>query len=124
MPNSLTTLDDFVLSNCDNLVGIIIPDSVTTIKSFAHNNDNLEYIVLPVGTIFGSSYKSIFVTYCPKLKTVYYRGTSNWDSENEIIREKFADATIYYYSETQPSTTGNYWPYDSTTNEPVVWNVE
>ena len=124
LPNSLTTLDDFVLSNCDNLVGIIIPDSVTTIKCFAHSNDNLEYIVLPVGTTFGGYYKSTFVKDCPKLETVYYRGTSNWDSENEIIKERLADATIYYYSETQPSTTGNYWHYDSTTNEPVIWNVE
>lgn len=59
---------------------------------------------------------------CSKLKTVYYTGTErewtnvsidngNWD---------LTSATHYYYSETQPTSTGNYWHYDEN-GDIVVW---
>ena len=125
LPSNLTTLEWGIFSDCESLVSVIIPDSVTKIGGYAfYKNANLEYIVLPVGITTIDTVNTIIFSYCPKLEIVYYRGTSNWDSENDIIKERLAEATIYYYSETQPSTTGNYWHYDSTTNEPVVWNVE
>ena len=38
---------------------------------------------------------------------------------DEIIKS----ATIYYYSEQQPTSEGNYWHYDTDGKTPIVWEV-
>lgn len=72
-----------------NLTTIVIPKSLTLIK----NN------------VFEGT----------KLSTIYYCGSlSEWNKIeiDESISKKMIDkATIYFYSETKPTTPGNYWHY-------------
>lgn len=52
--------------------------------------------------------------------SIYYRGNqAEWDAiekENDSI----SVASLYYYSESEPIDTGNYWHYDND-NKPIAW---
>ena len=84
-------------SSCPSLKSILIPDSVVMIYSLAFDG-------------------------CPNLTSVYYGGTaSEWNSID--IRALNGDlnlATRYYYSETKPTSDGNYWYYDEN-GDIAVW---
>lgn len=69
IPNTVTTLYDYCLHNCDNLTEITIPESVTKLgMNIFSGCDNIESIVVPDGvtkmgvTVFGQ---------CPKLSYVH-----------------------------------------------------
>lgn len=52
-------------------------------------------------------------SYCNSLQKIYYVGSVN-DWENIIIgsnNDDLYDATLYFYSETEPISEGNYWHY-------------
>ena len=89
IPNHVTTIATCSVF-CKDLSNIIIPNSVTTIETFAFSN------------------------YC-SLSKVFYQGTKN-DWKNISIdfegNDNLKSATIYYYSETKPTSKGNYWHYD------------
>jgi hypothetical protein len=54
---------------------------------------------------------------CTNLKIVYYTGT---EKEYSWISEEFDnEVTCYYYSETKPTTDGNWWHYVD--GVPTVW---
>ena len=77
-----------MFESCGNLASLKIPAGIMSIGNWTfHNNNNL--------------------------KTIYYGGTAE-EWSNIIIgafNEVLNNATIYYYSETQPTDTGNYWHY-------------
>jgi len=82
--------------DCTSLTSVVIPDSITTIDSFAFED-------------------------CP-LKIVYYKGTpEEWHKTYIYLDTALTKATRYYYSETQPTdTTYKYWHYDENGN-PTAW---
>ncbi len=82
---------------CVSLTSIVIPDFVTTIGGEAF-------------------------MYCDSLTEVYYKGSA-MDWGNVTIgsdNDPLTNATRYYYSESQPTSSGNYWHYDEKGNV-VVW---
>lgn len=83
--------------NCSRLTSIEIPDSVTSIGYCA---------------FYG----------CSNLTSVYYKGTaSDWSKISiSAYNSDLTSATCYYYSKTEPTTTGNYWHYDENGNI-AVW---
>jgi len=96
IPNSVTSIGERAFYNCINLTSITIPDSVTSIVKSAFYN-------------------------CSNLTNVYYNGTiEDWSnifigSDNDFLN----NATRYYYSEAEPTESGNYWHYVD--GEVVVW---
>lgn len=93
-----SSLGIFAFANCYNIQSIVIPSSVVEIDQNAFGN-------------------------CYSLNTIYYRGNPNeWDditihySNNEIY-----NSLIYYYSETAPTTEGNFWHYVD--GVPTVWDA-
>ena len=59
---------------------------------------------------------------CVALTSVYYQGTAiDWEKISNGADDSFlANATLYYYSQTQPTIAGNYWHYDE--NEEIeIW---
>ena len=55
------------------------------------------------------------------LTRVYYKGAeSDWLKISIDYDSTLTIATRYYYSESQPETTGNYWHYDEECNV-AIW---
>ena len=86
-----------MFSDCEALTSITISGNITSIGKYAFSG-------------------------CTALESVYFEGTeSDWakislGSNNSSLTE----ATIYYFSETAPETTGRYWHYDENGNI-AVW---
>ena len=85
-----------LLSALCAVTSVVIPDSATSIDDDA----------------FGK---------CSSLTSVYYKGTAeDWAKvEVDSTIKLNQHAYVYYYSETQPTTTGNYWHYVD--GVPTVW---
>ena len=144
IPDSVTTIGDSAFSYCYSLTSVVIPDSVTTIGYDAFCGcssltsvvigDSVEYIgdyafcwcsnltsvVIPNSIEFIGD--GVFYEGVP-LNTVYYCGTAeDWAkiSIDSFGNDNLTDATRYYYSETAPTASGNYWHYDADGNV-VIW---
>jgi hypothetical protein len=98
---SLTAIPDFLFYACSKLASVTIPNSVTSIGSYTFSG-------------------------CSSLTSVYYKGTA--EGWNKISIGKSNDyltsATKYYYSETEPTSDGNYWHYATDGVTPVIWKKE
>jgi predicted ribosomally synthesized peptide with SipW-like signal peptide len=96
--NNLTTITGEVFKYCENLVKVVIGKGVTTIGFSAFDE-------------------------CTSLKEVYYLSSeSDWHAvviknNNDAIEA----ATVYYYSEANPSAAGNYWHYVD--GKVAIWEV-
>ena len=86
------SIGDHAFGGCEDLVCIVLPTSVTLIETDA------------------------FV-WCESLETIYYMGSEvDWakmeiESPESYGNNDFSEATRYYYSETEPTTQGNYWRF-------------
>ena len=141
--NSVTSIGDYAFSNCSSLTSVTIPNSVLNIGSGAFSYcSSLRSIVIPQNItcidsfLFRGCGKLTSITIpdsvksvenyafldCDSLSTVYYKGTSEqWE---KIVfgwnNNRLTSASRYYYSETEPTNSGNYWHYDEN-NDIVIW---
>ena len=94
--NGITSIGESSFGYCNSLTSITISNSITNIASFAFNG-------------------------CNNLNSVYYTGTSNqWSSITIGSNNSYlTNATIYFYSEKEPTEAGNYFHYVN--NEIVIW---
>ncbi len=97
IPNSVTSISDHMFYGCQNLKNVTIPDSVTSIDIWAF-------------------------AYCTSITNIYYKGTSEQWSKISIgsDNDNLDNATRYYYSESEPAQSGNYWYYDKN-GKIAVW---
>ncbi len=97
-----------------------VPDSVTTIWGYAFQNcTSLTSIIIPA-SVTKMGYQSF--DGCSNLKTAYYKGdkTQWYKIKEDNHYTDYLSATVYYYSENEPTGEGNYWHYDNN-SVPTVW---
>ena len=103
------------------IYSVIIPDSVTNIGdlAFAWCHELKEVVVGAKVTNFGNQ----AFDGCYKLETVYYKGTeTTWNRITQYswsIPNYIKEVPRYYYSETNPTDSGNYWHYVN--DVPTIW---
>lgn len=107
---------------CLSLRTIILPDSVESIGIYAFSGCNaLKSVVI------GSGMKRInegAFAGCDKLENVYYNGhKGNWDLivVSDKNNEKLSEETLYFYSEEEPTSEGNFWHYKN--GSISVWEI-
>ena len=142
IPNSVKSIGSDAFSKCSRLTSVAIGNGVTTIKSYAFSNCSiLKSITIGNGVAsigwhafsncgnltsitIGESVTSIedyAFSKCSRLTSVYYKGgEESWTnisigSSNAYL----TSATRYYYSETEPTSSGNYWHYVN--GVPTAW---
>lgn len=99
--DSVESIGEYAFYGCSTLINIIIPESMTSIGDYAFRD-------------------------CSSLETVYYGGTVElWNGISiGTYNENLTNATLYYYSESQPTEDGNFWHYAEDGVTPVIWTKE
>ncbi len=113
IPDGVTSIGQKTFQLCESLTSITIPDKITSIGFGAFHWCGLQSITIGSGVTsidLGAFYE------CTSLNTVYYAGTAEeWDAisidSTLNANSPLTSATRYYYSETEPTTSGNYWHY-------------
>ena len=133
IPDSVTSIGKYAFLDCTSLTRVYITDIAAWCnisfndcfsnplfyaKNLYLNNNLVTALTIPdsVTSIGEGAFYS-----CTSLKTVYYKGTAaDWgkisiNSNNTYL----TDAKWYYYSESKPTESGNYWHYVD--GKPTVW---
>ncbi len=118
LPSGITSIENDILMGCDSLTYIRIPENVTYIGQYSFwDSLGITTLELPISlkTISDGAFEG-----CYSLTTVYYHGTpADWNSISIGGNYYLELATVYYYSETAPTTEGNFWHYVD--GVPTVW---
>ena len=121
VPNGINSIGDYTFYHCTSLKTIVIPDKVSKIGNSVFTGcTSLESIVIPkdVASIGNTSFYNMSI-----LHDIYYCGNSSeWEKISIGNNNGFLTdyATIYYYSEEEPTESGNYWYYVD--GVPAVWS--
>lgn len=113
IPSSVTTIGEMAFIDCISLTSVTIPSSVTTIGNGAFSCCR-KLTNVTIGNSVTAICKAAFYN-CVLLDKIYYKGGKNeWDmiSIANDGNENLTKATRYYYSETKPTTIGNFWRYN------------
>ncbi len=98
IPKNIRVISDSLFSQCSALRAVVLPDTLVSISVYAFYAD-------------------------PALEKIYYESTEEqWNSlppYDEGTNYSLRDATMYFYSETEPTTPGNFWRYVEGT--PTIW---
>ena len=122
IPDNVTSIGSSAFEHCDNLHTVDISDSITSIPKYAFHGCSQLYSV-----VIGKNVASIDYSFygCSLLKKVFYKGTSeDWEQIEfykypSTVTDYLSLATHYFYSETEPTESGNYWHYVD--GEPTIW---
>lgn len=119
----LNNIANSAFQGCTSLETIVIPDNIEKISNSAFEGcSSLKTIVLGSGLrrIESDSFRD-----CSSIESIFYHGTSdeyyrieNTDSIPNIYNMT-DKATIYFYRENEPTTTGDYWHYVD--GKIVIW---
>ncbi len=115
---SVVSIGGDAFESCANLTTITFEQNsrLETIAEYAFCDcSNLTSIVFPSGVTAISEYDPFML--CDNLSTLYYCGNvEQWN----LIVGKPTDVNVYYYSQSEPTQSGNYWHYNIN-GLPVVW---
>ena len=115
IPSSVTSIDFYAFENCSSLTNVTFEEGsqLTTIGRYAFSGcENLTSIIIPKSL---TSISECAFYKCSSLTKVYYAGTEKeYDAitVNSTGNTQLSEATIYYFSDSEPQGNGNYWHYD------------
>lgn len=125
LSDTLTSIPFKAFSNATSLTQITLPNSLASISEDAFMNcTSLRSLVVLSETLLVEN--SAF-SGCNSLVTVFYaESEAEWTAILEGVdnggggNDFFKAAKVYYYSETEPTETGDHWYYNDK-NEPRCW---
>jgi len=103
-----------------SIKSIYIPKNVKKLVTFSIYNSDLETVIIGKDTQLE---EIEHIATWGDVTTVYFGGSAeDWiDINIHSDNTDLLNATRYYYSETKPTESGNYWYYDEKTGTPVIW---
>lgn len=119
MSDSIEEIGANAFAQCSGLRRCDLPTEIKTIGANAFGSAIFDYIIIPntVESIGSNAFGA-----CSNMKYVFYLGTP--DEWNNITidsgNDGFKNVKRFYYSETKPTTEGNYWHFDNN-ESPVIW---
>ncbi len=130
-PEDITAIQNYAFYKASTLETLVISDNVEKIGDYAFDYcSSLKTVVIGSGVNYIGN---MAFNYCTDLTSVYYKGTVEDWAKISIVKETYigggsnvtsnsslTNATRYYYSETKPTESGNYWHYDKN-GEVAVW---
>lgn len=112
--DSIVYIEEDAFFACESLTSITIPDSVTSIGEYAfYKCNSLTSVTIPSSVT--SIGKGVFFD-CNSL-TIYCEAESKPSGWNSSWNSSYRP--VYWYSESEPLSEGNYWHYVD--GEVVVW---
>ncbi|MCR5348996.1 MAG: leucine-rich repeat domain-containing protein [Bacilli bacterium] len=111
LQENIVDIGEYSFSRCSKLVSAIIYSSIAVLRHGLFNQcSSLTSVVIPteVGEIQSSVFKD-----CNNLTSIFFAGReASW--QNVEVGEKnepLNHATIYFFSETKPTSSGHFWHY-------------
>lgn len=97
IPEGATLIEENAFSSCTAMRTIVLPSTLTTIEDSAFLD-------------------------CSELTVVFFKGTEKQFDAINISKnnDELLAAKTYFYSETQPTSSGDFWHYDKN-NTPILW---
>lgn len=122
IPSTVKKIGYSAFWRCKSLTEIVLPDGVEYIGNYAFEEcTSLTEIVIPAAV--KELGIGVFIR-CENLTSVYYEGTSQqWNAlvaVNGATDGMSSSTTVYFYSETEPTESGNYWHFDGN-GKPLKW---
>lgn len=122
IPSTVKKIGYSAFWRCKSLTEIALPDGIEYIGNYAFEEcTSLTEIVIPAAV--KELGIGVFIR-CENLTSVYYEGTSQqWNAlvaVNGATDGMSSSTTVYFYSETEPTESGNYWHFDGN-GKPLKW---
>ena len=122
IPSTVKKIGYSAFWRCKSLTEIVLPDGIEYIGNYAFEEcTSLTEIVIPAAV--KELGIEVFIR-CENLTSVYYEGTSQqWNAlvaVNGATDGMSSSTTVYFYSETEPTESGNYWHFDGN-GKPLKW---
>jgi hypothetical protein len=119
IPDSVTSIPDYIFIQAESITNVTIHDNVTTIGDSAFSIcDNLVSVVLGNGV---TTIKDSAFLYSDKLSSIFYNGTEEDWLKITIgdYNSSFVNADHYYYNAEEPTENGYFWHWVN--GKPTVW---
>lgn len=102
------------------ITDIVIPDGTTKINQYCFYCYNAATRVVIPTSVTSIGTKAFYSTIVGLSRNIYYKGTASQFKQITLEDNWKCDKdTVFYYSATKPTTSGNYWHYVN--NVPTVW---
>ena len=97
IPEGVTVIEENAFSSCTSMQIIVLPSTLTMVEDSAFLDAS-------------------------SLAAVFFRGTEEQFDAMDISEnnDELLNAKVYFYSESQPTESGDFWHYDKS-NTPVLW---
>ena len=125
LPRNLERINEGLFYSCTSLEKVYFRRN-SQLSGIYHNAfygcSSLKEIVIPskVNDVDSSAFSS-----CGKLQKIYFEGVEEdfndikGDLYSDSNKPQVQDATVYYYSQTEPTEAGNFWHYVN--DVPTIW---